>query len=106
MDCKASLGMGPKRVHHRFDLSRQKRVIRIEQANYVSGTVAVGGVEISRHAAMRIAQQPYTAAAAHVRFNHLAGVVVRGIIADDNFRRRVGLRQVRFQWLGQRKPRS
>ncbi len=59
MDGKAGLRMGTKRVHHRFDLSRQERIIRVEQADYVSGTVAVGGVKVSRHAAMRIAQQPY-----------------------------------------------
>ena len=32
-------------------------------------------------------------AAAHIGFHHLAGIVVRGVIADDDFGRRVGLRE-------------
>ena len=59
MDGKAGPRMGTKRVHYGFHLARQEGIIRIEQADHISGTVSVRGVQVGRHAAMRIAQQPY-----------------------------------------------
>ena len=85
--------MGKKGVHHGFNLARQERIIRIEQADHVSGRVSVRGIQVGRHAAVRIAQQAYSVTTADIGFNHLAGIVLGGIIAYDDFRRRVGLRQ-------------
>src|ERR1700722_12300645 len=91
MNGKASLRMSLKCVHDSCDLAGEEGIVRVKQADYISRTVAIGRVEVSRHATMRITKQPYAQAAADIRLNHLAGTVLRGIIADDDFRRGVSL---------------
>ncbi len=57
-----------KGVHHRFHLTRQEGIIRIQQANHISHRAPVGRIEIGRHAAVRVAQQPHRMAAVDIGF--------------------------------------
>ena len=91
MNGEARPRMGTKGVHHGFNLARQESIIRIEQADHISGRVSVRGIQVGGHAAMRIAQQTYLVTTADIGLNHLTGIVMRGIVAYDDFRRRIGL---------------
>ena len=92
MDGEARGRMGKECLHHGFNLARQKRIIRIELADQVSARALVGGIQVGRHAAVRIAQQAYSVTAADIGGNHIAGIVLGGIIAYDDFRWGIGLR--------------
>src|SRR5580704_16011867 len=91
MDGKTGLRMGEECVHDSFDFAGQEGVVSIEQADHISRTAAIGGVEVSRHATVGIAQQPDAKSALYVRLHYLTRVVLGAIIADDDFRRWVGL---------------
>ena len=92
MDGEARGRMCKECLHHGFNLARQKRIIRIEQADQVSARALVRGIQVGRHAAVRIAQQAYSVTAADIGGNHIAGIVLGGIIAYDDFRWGIGLR--------------